>query len=200
MHAFWCRSGIRWMRWSPITGKVGCGERSGAQTSTARSHHWSATPAGAVVISCPTGAWCGSQTTSSGTPGRLERTAAGCHNIYEEWTRQPSNVLADVLQFLDVEPVEMSSLPRVRSSRRIRNARLQRWLVAPPGSAPFVLRGRVGRRSRPLLTRMNISQQPGKSLDPALRQELTRWLEPEVARLSEVVGRDLSKVWELEHQ
>jgi hypothetical protein len=61
--------------------------------------------------------------------------------------------------------------------------------LVPPQLQP------VARRAALTMFRANARAEPRGELEPALRDELRREFQPEVERLSELLGRDLAARW-----
>ena len=116
--------------------------------------------------------------------------------LYDDLCRDPAGVSAGALRFLGVEPssatalrvVNASGQPRVRrlplAMRRVPGLMALGRLVVPPRQ-----RLAVWRRLRTLNTRTT----PRAPLAPDLGARLRAELRPEVDRLEELLGRDLTK-------
>jgi hypothetical protein len=124
--------------------------------------------------------------------------------IYEDLRRDNEQAAREVLRFLGVDdtlPIEIANSTG-RQRKAIRNLRLHRLAVAfkragrSPGSAPLILR-RLDSLMPPWLELA--AQRTLYAEAPPLEHELTRDLrqrfEPEVAALSDYLGRDLLRDW-----
>jgi len=123
--------------------------------------------------------------------------------IFDDFARDPHASLRDVLDFLNVAPdyqptsfaSRNASHRQRRWVRRIVDSRAGNWVTHDAMSAV------VGsnRRSRLALrfrhSRINRRIVRRELLDPALRQRLADEFRPDVARLSEMLGRDLVSLW-----
>jgi len=124
--------------------------------------------------------------------------------VFEEFVREPAAHFRRLLEFLDVDPGyqpesfaahNSSHAPRFRFIRKLTNARLSQWLVwraLPAVAGDHATRALVrGFRNSPLNRR--------RATRPPLRPELRRRLQEEfagdVARLGELLGRDLAGLW-----
>jgi hypothetical protein len=85
----------------------------------------------------------------------------------------------------------------VNSNRRVRSRLVQRFIAHPPDIVRAVARKAIPTRERRRSLRMrllawNAPVEPRQPIDPALRLQLQRELEPEVAALEELLGRELT--------
>lgn len=116
--------------------------------------------------------------------------------LYDDFKADPAEVCQHVFSFLNVHapfPVETSV---INASKRIRNRRLANLLDPPP-----TIVSKVGRmftsaeRRRQIyqgVRELNTEHAPRKPLPASLRRQLQEDFAPDVARLSEMLGRDLS--------
>jgi hypothetical protein len=121
--------------------------------------------------------------------------------LYEDFAADPRKVYEQVLAFLGLEPDGRESFPRKQPSRRYRSRWLQELLYRPPGPVAAVAdrascsasrRGEWVRRQRRRLLRWNTVEARAPALDPELRQTLRAALAPDIEKLSDLLGRDLS--------
>jgi hypothetical protein len=117
--------------------------------------------------------------------------------VHEELKRDTASVYRRVLEFLGVDPDFRPEFPLVNVSKRVRNHPLQRVLQYPPKpfvSAARTILPRVKWRNaiKSCLYRLNSAPQQRPPLDPVLRSRLLHEFRPEVKRLSQVLGRDLT--------
>lgn len=115
--------------------------------------------------------------------------------IHDDLRADTAAVYRRVLEFLGVDPdVEVTLTPR-NQSQRIRSRWVQRLTWDPPfkrALVPVLRRFPLAHRARAALLRANSVPAERPPLDPNLRAELGRALAPEVARLGDLLGRDLS--------
>lgn len=123
--------------------------------------------------------------------------------VHEDLVAEPAKVYDQVLTFLGVRHDGRTVFKRKLESRRFRSLALHRLLQRPPPLvARAVLRARVKRekgaakprikRARARLLAWNSIPSPPAPLSPALREELRQTFAADVARLGEMLGRDLS--------
>jgi hypothetical protein len=124
--------------------------------------------------------------------------------IFEDFVRDPVTHFRRLLEFLEVDTsyqpesfsaYNRSHAPRFRFIRTVTNARIPQWLVwrlLPAVAGDRVTRGIVRSfRNSPL----NRKSAPRAQLRPELRRRLEEEFEADVARLSEVLGRDMAAFW-----
>lgn len=115
--------------------------------------------------------------------------------IQDDLAADTGGVFAETLRFLGVNETFAPSFGRSNESRRVRNRVVQRLAYDPPlirGLAPMLRRYRWVHSLRNRLLTANSRLTPRPAMDRVLRARLTREFEPEVRRLSSVIGRDLS--------
>ena len=114
--------------------------------------------------------------------------------IYDDLKAETRAVYQQTLEFLNIDTRFEPDFNAVNASKYPRNAVIQRFLMRPPawvmaaGKAVLPL-------ARPLywkLRGMNSRHEARPPLDPALRSQLQREFLPEVERLSQLLGRDLT--------
>ncbi len=116
--------------------------------------------------------------------------------LFDDLKRDTAALYRDVLAFLDIDSGFQPDFRRVNESRRIRSRRLhfvysfifRRGMDHLHGPAWYLTRKGVS-----VLRSLNTTYAPRPPLDPDLRDRLRRELAPEVARLGELLGRDLSQ-------
>lgn len=101
-------------------------------------------------------------------------------------------VFRDVLAFLEVDPHVTADLREVNTSKAVRSEAVRHLLRATPDSLKNLLPASLRQRARATLRRVNSRHQRRAPMELALRRDLCRELRPEVDRLAEVIGRDLS--------
>jgi hypothetical protein len=117
--------------------------------------------------------------------------------VYDDLRADAYACYRDVCAFLEIEPQEDVELGVVNPNKRIRSRRLRQFHQAPPGLVQTI--GRVivphrGLRDRvwSLLGRASITPAPREPMDPEVRRRLQQRFAPEVDKLSQLLGRDLS--------
>lgn len=124
--------------------------------------------------------------------------------VFEDMVRDPAAVFRRLLEFLDVDPeyqpesfaaYNRSHAPRSHLLRSLTKARVPQWLVWE------LLPRLVGdRRTRGMVrafrhSGLNRRAAPRPPLAPGLRRQLEDEFAPDVARLGELLGRDLAALW-----
>lgn len=116
--------------------------------------------------------------------------------VFDDFQRDNHAVFADVVEFLGVDPAPRPEVAVVNSNAAPRSRKVQHMIEHQPEIVRRVVRRLLPRRVRHevrnAVRRLNASTERRPKLDPALRAELTAEFAPEVARLSELLGRDLS--------
>jgi hypothetical protein len=124
--------------------------------------------------------------------------------IFEDMVRDPATQFRELLEFLDIDPTYVPPSftaynsahgARSRLMRRILNGRVPQWFVwtfLPRVIGDRRTRGVVRGFRHSWFHRKPISR--GK-LTPELRARLETDFAPDVARLSALLGRDMSQVW-----
>jgi hypothetical protein len=120
--------------------------------------------------------------------------------IYEELRLDPRAALLRTLDFLEVDPAVEVDLTPANPHRENAVPGLARLLRDPrvEGRARSLLpRGlhHTAGNARRWLTAANMRPVTRAPLDPELRSTLEREFAPEVARLGQLVGRDLAALW-----
>jgi hypothetical protein len=118
--------------------------------------------------------------------------------IYDDFKQDTAQVYENTLAFLGVDPAFRPQFQVINPNKTLRNRRLQEFLVAPPTTLTKILKrvtppsmqGRLLKR----LKRLNTQHTNRPALNPTLRQSLQVEFQPEVQRLSNLLGRNLS-IW-----
>jgi len=117
--------------------------------------------------------------------------------LYEEFARETARVFRETCRFLEIDEEFKPCLSVINARKRVRSPAVREFLRRPPAPARLLLRA-VGLRPdrnggyKGWLRRLNSTSRGLRPLDAALRQRLQREFKPEVRRLSELLGRDLS--------
>ncbi len=116
--------------------------------------------------------------------------------LHDDLARDPARVYRETLEFLEVDPEFRPPFEVVNPNRAVRSPRVGEWLRRPPAwlarpttaLLPRALRTALRRGLRRWNSRV-ASRDP---LPPELRRALAERFRPEVLRLAELLGRDLS--------
>jgi len=124
--------------------------------------------------------------------------------IFEDMVRDPAGEFRRLLEFLEIDPdyvpasfaaYNTAHAARSLSIRRVLNTRLPQWVVwslLPKVIGDTRTRGVVRRFRHSWFHRKPIQKAP---LSPQLRRQLEDEFAPDVARTSELLGRDLGELW-----
>jgi len=115
--------------------------------------------------------------------------------LTDDMRRDGAGVIRGALEFLDVDPALAAAPPNSNENRRVRSPVLQRLIFAPKlllPLAPYLRRFPLVRSVRTKMLEMNSEARPRPPMDPALRRELIAEFTPEIERLGQLIGRDLS--------
>ena len=115
--------------------------------------------------------------------------------VFDDLLADTPGVYRETLRFLGVDLDFDARFERSNENKRVRSRVLQRLAYDPPllrTLAPRLRRLPAIHALRNRLLLANSVRGERRPMDPMLRAELTRELAPEVARLSALVGRDLS--------
>lgn len=130
--------------------------------------------------------------------------------VYDDFRADPAGTYRAALSFLGLDDDGRREFPRIKASRRYRSRRLHRLLKRPPHSILRLAAGdkdkraeevdwaRMGKRLRAIrgvrskIMALNRAPYQRPALDPEFRRELATTFAPDIDRLSEILGRDLS--------
>jgi len=116
--------------------------------------------------------------------------------VHDDLVADAAGVVRDTFAFLGVDPEVAVDLEIRNPNRRARSGVLQRLIFRPPGPfrrvVPLLRRFPLVHRLRDTLVSANSVPVARRPMDPELRRRLTAELEPEVAALGELIGRDLA--------
>ena len=116
--------------------------------------------------------------------------------IFDDFKADTAGVYKDTLRFLDVDDSFEPEFKVINPNKVVRSKVLRDFLRDPP---PVVRK--IGKRlvPKPLrqqimkgLWRLNIKYVPRPPMDPELKRQLQEEFKPEVEKLSELLGRDLT--------
>jgi len=116
--------------------------------------------------------------------------------IFDDFTRDPASVFRDACGFLGVENDFHPEFRIINSNKRVRSRTLQHLVISSPRPvqclADTVMPGGLRRRLRWRLRLLNTKYESRPPMKPQLRRRLQAEFLPEVERLSELLGRDLT--------
>jgi hypothetical protein len=113
--------------------------------------------------------------------------------IHDDLLAEPDAVYRDTLHFLGVDASFAPDFVTVNANKVIRNRRLQRLYFATDTPGHAFLRNVIPKSLRQRLLAANIEKAKREKMPPHVRQRLERLFRPEIARLSELLERDLSR-------
>jgi len=116
--------------------------------------------------------------------------------IFDDFKANTLKVYKDTLRFLDVDDSFEPEFKVINPNKALRSRALRDFLIDPPPIIkklgkhlfPKPLRQQIMRG----LYRINTKYTPRPPMDPELRRQLQEQFKPEVERLSELLGRDLT--------
>ena len=115
--------------------------------------------------------------------------------LFDSFVADPADTYARLLDFLQLPDDARGAFPNRNPNKRSRSALMRRVLAAPPEPMRRAVRAILPRRARGELYRravsLNTREEPRTSMPASLRSALRAELEPEVARLEELIGRQL---------
>jgi len=116
--------------------------------------------------------------------------------VYDDFRADTAAEYEKALRFLDVDPGFRPELEVVNPNKRSRNKVLQVILQNPPLVVRWIVRALTPRRVRWKLIEVfktyNSRYEPRDPVNPELSERLRTEFAPEVERLSELLGRDLT--------
>lgn len=119
--------------------------------------------------------------------------------IFEDFVANPAAAYGRICEFLDIDATHQPSFAAVNESGEPRSLAIRNLLRSHPkrlfGRRPPRLLRQGWRAVKPALQSMNTRVSARPPLDPRLRASLVAELAPDVARLSELLNRDLTTLW-----
>jgi hypothetical protein len=119
--------------------------------------------------------------------------------LFDEWRSDEAGVYRETLRFLDVDDSFVPSFEVVNDNRTIRSNRIHDFVLEPPkplsAAARALLPPPVRSRWRHGLLGLNTRRAAREPIEPGLLRELRAEFAPVIARLAELIERDLS-AWE----
>jgi len=117
--------------------------------------------------------------------------------LYDDFVKDTKGVYEGVLSFLEVPSDHRSDFPMVNANKAVRFLLIQQRLSLLSNCYRrirnrFGLRLGLGFGLIPSLMRLNSKTAPRKPISPAFRAELNEFFREDVAKLSRILGRDLS--------
>jgi hypothetical protein len=115
--------------------------------------------------------------------------------LFDDLRTDGQAVVRGCLEFLGVDAALAAAPPAANESRRVRSPLVQRLIFAPRlllPLAPMLRKVPIVRAARTRLLQMNSETAPRAPMDPALRRQLLDEFTPEIERLGQLIGRDLT--------
>jgi hypothetical protein len=116
--------------------------------------------------------------------------------VYDDFRDDTPAVYRGVLAFLGTDPAFAPDFAVSNPNKRVRLPALQRLVYQPPGPllrlVPIIRRFPLAHAFRDRLLRLNSTPARRQQMDPDLRRQLIAELTPEIDRLGDLIGRDLS--------
>jgi len=122
--------------------------------------------------------------------------------VFEDFVRDPATVFRRLLEFLEVDPdYQPESFrahnprhqPRSLAVQSLLTSRLPQWVAWK--FLPRLIGDRATRRLVSPFRRLNRRPAQKASMRPDLRHQLEQEFAPDVARVSQLLGRDLGELW-----
>lgn len=117
--------------------------------------------------------------------------------IFDDFRADPLAAYRQAARFLGVDPDFEPHVRVENASRGVRSRTLQHVLLAPPliRLGRTLLPARLHRRVRPTIDVLNSQRGRGSRPDSVVLARLRDEFRPDVARLGELLGRDLLELW-----
>lgn len=112
--------------------------------------------------------------------------------LYDDFVADTPRAYREALRFLGVDDGFAPEFPVIHSNKRARSRRLQRLISYPPRPVRAVARILLTPQARVKVRELNTSVEPRQPMDPGLRRALIAEFAPDVRRLADLLGRDLS--------
>ena len=115
--------------------------------------------------------------------------------LTDDLRRDGAGTVRGLLEFLGVDPSLAAAPPNSNENRRVRSPLVQRLIFAPKlllPLAPFLRRFPLVRSLRTKMLEANSEAKPRPPMDPELRAQLLAEFTPEIERLGQLIGRDLT--------
>jgi Sulfotransferase domain len=116
--------------------------------------------------------------------------------IYDDFRNDTASAYQQTLRFLDVDPKFQLQFETVNANPQVRFTFLRNLLKKPPSFVAGPIRRLMSRSLREDLARplwrLALKRKPRPQMNPELRRRLQAEFAPEVERLSELLGRDLT--------
>ena len=115
---------------------------------------------------------------------------------FEELTENTEKVFREVCNFLAINPAAQANFPVKNQMKRLRVPALGRFMRIPPKFARTIFRAAAPlsfrRKLYDSLWGLNVKVEQRQQLQPELSRQLATEFAPDIKRLSQLLGRDLS--------
>jgi len=112
--------------------------------------------------------------------------------LFDDFKADTPGVFRRTLEFLDVDAEVAPEFDTVNPNKRVRSVRVQRWVYRTKLARSHGFRSLIPLFLRRALRRLNTVYGPRAALNEQIRRRLQLELAPDVQRLGELLGRDLS--------
>lgn len=117
--------------------------------------------------------------------------------LFDDLRADTARVYRGTCRFLEVDPAFRPRIEIVNANKKVRSKRLRNLVRFAPASfralaKPLVPSPRLRQKVKAELRRLNTTYTARAPMDPDLREQLRVEFRPEVERLGELLGRDLS--------
>ncbi len=118
--------------------------------------------------------------------------------LFEDFTSDTKTVYADLLRFLNVNQINITSFPAYNSSKKVKSSLLKKLTIDPPvwlkDAARKILPHQSPQRDRLMdwLWKVNTVRAQRSKMNEELRSRLINQFNPGIDRLEKLIDRDLS--------
>lgn len=116
--------------------------------------------------------------------------------LLDDLKADPAATFADACTFLSIDPKFQPNFKVMNSNKEVRSWRLLNFMRRPPDQLRKITHAlttpAIRQQFGSLVVYLNRTYKPREKLDPEFRRLLITEFQPEIARLSTIIGRDLS--------